>query len=146
MQFRPFPHVVLRFGLSLGLGLAVLLGSAGLVLATTLSLFVAHHSGAVVRAGWEASPETNPTSFNLSRKLPNEPNLTPSSPLASSGQRYYAYPDTCLAQRRVGWLPELAQYRFTLRGPGPAQAYLTAEPGPTGLVQRSWGTIKAMFR
>lgn len=146
MRFRINPRLFSHFGLRLGLGLGVLLGSAGLVLATTLSRLAADYSGSTVRVDWEVSTETDLTAFSLSRKLPNETDFTLLGSLAPTGQLRYAYLDTCLARSRSGLLAGPVVYRLTLCGPGPDRAYTTALEGTTGPVQRSWGTIKAMFR
>lgn len=138
-----YPH---RLFSRLGLGLAVLLGSAGLVLATTLSLFTASYTGSAVRVEWEVSTETDLTCFNLSRKLPDEADYSIIGSLHPTGQLRYAFADTCLAQGRSGLLSGPVAYRLTLCGPGPDHAYTTLVPGTTSPVQRSWGTIKAMFR
>ncbi|MGI4833942.1 MAG: hypothetical protein ACRYFK_10820 [Janthinobacterium lividum] len=146
MRLRATSPYFSRFGLRLGLGLAGLLGSAGLVLATTLSLFVASYTGSAVRVEWEVSTETDLTGFSLSRKLAEEADFSDLTTLAPTGQRYYTYADTSLVQGRAGLLPGPVLYRLTLHGPGPNQAYTTAVLGTTGLVARSWGTIKTMFR
>lgn len=146
MRFRAISRLFSRIGPRLGLGLGILLGSAGLVLASTLSRFAASYRGAAMRVEWAVSTETDLTGFNLSRKLPNEPDFTLLGTVAPTGQLHYTYTDTCLTQRRASLLAEPVVYRLTLRGPGPDHAYTTVVDGAAGPVQRSWGTIKAMFR
>jgi len=146
MRLRFTPRFFARYGLRLALGLVGWLSSAGLVLATTLSLFVASYTGSAVRVEWEVGTETDLTGFSLSRKLPEEADFTTLTTLAPTGQLHYAYADTSLHQGRSGLLQGPVLYRLTLRSPGPDQAYTTTVPGTTGLVARSWGTIKTMFR
>lgn len=140
------PRLFSRYGLRLALGLAGGLSSAGLVLATTLSLFTASYTGSVVRVEWEVGTETDLTGFSLSRQLPEEADFIALTTLAPTGQLRYAYADTSLHQGRSGLLQGPVVYRLTLRSPGPDQTYTTTVPGTTGPVARSWGTVKAMFR
>ena len=145
---RPLFHVRLSHvaGLRLGLGLGLLLASAGLALATTLLLFVATYDGSAVRVAWEVNTETDVTGFDLSRKTPAEADFYPLASIAATGQRHYTFTDTCLYQSRSGLLQGPVVYRLTLRGPGPDQAYTTSAAGTVSVVERSWGTIKSMFR
>jgi hypothetical protein len=137
-----FTSSLSRLGLRLSLGLAGLLGSAGLVLATTLSLFVARSTDTAVRVEWEVATETDLTAFSLSRKQAADPGFLPLTTLAPTGQRHYTYADTSLAPGPLGPV----MYRLTLHSAGPDQTYTTMVPGTMGLVARSWGTVKAMFR
>ena len=134
------------FGLRLGLGLGLLLGSAGLALATTLLLFVATYDGTAALVEWAVATETDLHGFDLSRKTPADSDFQPLTTLAPTGQLHYAFVDSCLYRGRSGLLPGPVVYRLTLRGPGPDQTYTTTAAGTMSVVQRSWGTIKVMFR
>jgi hypothetical protein len=133
-------------GLRLGLGLGLLLGSAGLAVATTLLLFLATYDGTAVHVAWAVTTETDITSFELSRKLPDTTDFEPIATLLPTGQRQYTFADTCLQAGRSGLLQGPVAYRLTLRGPGPDQAYTTTVAGTVSVMQRSWGTVKSMFR
>lgn len=141
------PHAA-RFlpglGLRLGLVLGLLLGSAGL--ATTLLLFLATYDGTAVRVASAVTTETDITSFKLSRRLPDTANFESIAALLPTGQRYYTFADTCLRTNRSGLLQGPVAYRVTLRGPSPDQAYTTTAAGTMSVVQRSWDTVKSMFR
>lgn len=141
-------RILSGFGLRLGLGLSLLLGSAGLALATTLLLFLATYDGEAAHVEWEVATETDPHGFDLSRKTPADNDFHPLATLAPTGQLHYAFADTCLYRGRSGLLPGPVVYRPTLRGPGPDQTYTntTTVAGTMSAVQRSWGTIKLMFR
>ncbi|TDN37342.1 hypothetical protein A8B98_02025 [Hymenobacter sp. UV11] len=133
------------FGLRLGLGLAVLLGSAGLALATTLLLFLATYDGTAAHVEWEVATETDLHGFDLSRKTPADSDFQPLATLTPTGRLRYTFVDSCLVQGRSGLLPGPVLYRLTLRGPGPDQTYTTTVAGTMSVVQRSWGSIKLMF-
>lgn len=152
--YLSFPHMSARrrlfsttsFSLRLSLGLAVLLGSAGLALATTLLLFLATYDGTAAHVEWEVATETDLRSFELSRKTPADADFQPLTALAPTGRLHYTFVDSCLYRGRSGLLPGPVLYRLTLRGPGPDQTYTTTLAGTVSVVQRSWGTIKSMFR
>ena len=135
-----------RWARSVSLGLGLLVGSAGLALATTLLLFGATYDGSGVRVEWEVATETDLTSFELSRKTPADTVFYLLSYLPATGQRHYIFADTCLYDSRAGLRQGPVAYRLVLRGPGPNQAYTTSVAGTTSGVARSWGTIKSMFR
>ena len=143
-------HYPLRFfsglGFRLGLGLGLLLGSAGLALATSLQLFMATYDGSAVRVDWEVSTETDITGFDLSRKTPDEVDFRLLKRITPTGQLRYIFADTCLYQSHSGLLQGPVVYLLTVRGPGPDQAYTTTVAGTVSTIERSWGTIKSMFR
>ncbi|NML67406.1 hypothetical protein HHL22_19560 [Hymenobacter sp. RP-2-7] len=137
---RPrFSYLLPRFGPRLGLGLAGLLAALPL-------LFAARHTSPAGRAGQGVSPETNLLGSGLSRKLTHQADFSSFTTVPPSGPRSYLYAPTSLYQGRAGRRPRPGRYRLTLRGPGPSHASPPAGPATTGLVARSWRTIKAMFR
>lgn len=146
MQHRYSSRFLSGLGRRLGLGLGLLLGSTGLALATSLLLFMATYDGTAVRVQWEVATETDITSFELSRKKPVDSDFEAIATVLPTGQLHYAYADTCLVEGRSGLLQGPVAYRLTLRGPGPDQTYVTTEAGTVSMVERSWGTIKSMFR
>ncbi|QKG53653.1 hypothetical protein [Hymenobacter sp. BRD67] len=117
-----------HFFFSRGWGLG--LGSAGLVLAITVLLAIAAHDGNAVQIGWGAATETDFQPMPGGTPA-SEPSYSSDSPLLPGS------PD--VRQTPV-------EYRFALDSPVPSQAYPTTEASTVGVVQRSWGTIKLMFR
>ena len=131
----------------------LVLWSAGVVTAATLTLFTAVYDGANVRVEWEVNTETDVTGFELARKAASETNYTTVSTTATTGQRRYLYLDTNVYRTTAGSstpTPTNAggpfTYRLTVRSTGGDQSYLTVLAGTPSAVQRSWGTIKSMFR
>lgn len=138
-------HVRLRAGL---LALLLLLGSAIAVYAATLTLFTAAYSGTVVKVEWEVSNEVDVTGFELARKAATESSYTAVTTTAATGQRRYSYLDANVYRGTgtAGTLGGPYTYRLTVRSPAGDQSYLTVLAGTPSAVQRSWGTIKSMFR
>ena len=131
----------------------LLLWSIGAAFAATLTLFSAAYDGANVRVQWEVNTETDVTGFELSRKAATETSFTAVSSVVPTGQRRYQYLDTNVYRSTPSGgtsTPALGSgpftYRLTVRGPGADQSYLTVLVGTPSAVQRSWGTIKSMFR
>ena len=132
----------LRAGL---LALLLVLGSAAAVYAATLTLFTAAYSGTVVKVEWEVSNEVDVTGFELARKSATDASYTLVNTTATTGQRRYLYTDTNV-YRTAGTTGGSYTYRLTVRSPAGDQSYLTVLAGTPSAVQRSWGTIKSMFR
>ena len=130
------------------LALLLVLGSAAAVYGATLVLFTAAYSGTVVRVEWEVSNEVDVTGFELARRSATETSYSVVSTAAATGQRRYLYLDTNVyrATTTVGALGGPYTYRLTVRSPAGDQSYLTVLAGTPSAVQRSWGTIKSMFR
>ena len=134
--------------------LLLVLWSVGLAMAASLTLFTAAYNGATVRVDWEVSTETDVTGFELSRKGATETSFTAVTSVVPTGQRRYQYLDTNVYRTTAGSTGTNAPaaggpftYRLTVRGPGGGeQSYLTVLAGTPSAVQRSWGTIKSMFR
>ena len=121
-----------------------------MALAATLTLFTASYDGANVRIEWEVNTETDVTGFELSRKSATETNYTAVSTFSPTGQRRYLYTDTNVYRTGGGTTTQSFggpfTYRLTVRSPSGDQSYLTVLSGTPSAVQRSWGTIKSMFR
>ena len=136
-------HIRLRAGL---LALLLVLGSVAAVYAATLTLFAAAYSGTVVKVDWEVSNEVDVTGFELARKSATETSYTMVSTTAATGQRRYLYIDTNVYRGTATTAGGPYTYRLTVRSPTGDQSYLTVLAGTPSAVQRSWGTIKSMFR
>jgi hypothetical protein len=126
------------------LAVLLVLGSVGTVYAATLTLFTAAYSGTVVKVEWEVDTEAGLTGFELARKSATESAYTVVSTTAVTGQRRYQYTDANVYRGTAGGGPYT--YRLSLRSPAGDQSYLTVLAGTPSAVQRSWGTIKSMFR
>lgn len=131
--------------------LLLVLFSIGTALAATLMLFTATYEGTNVRVEWEVNTEADVTGFELARKGATQASYTAVGSVVPTGQRRYVYLDANV-YRTTGATAAAATaggpftYRLTVRGPGGEQSYLTVLAGTPSAVQRSWGTIKSMFR
>lgn len=136
------------------LALLLMLGCVAVAYAATLTLFSAAYTGSTVRVDWEVSTETDVTGFELSRKSSTETSFTVVNTTAANGQRRYQYLDTNVYRLSGSGTPVPTPaagngpytYRLTVRSPNGDQSYLTLLAGTPSAVQRSWGTIKSMFR
>lgn len=135
------------------LALLLVLGTVAVAYAATLTLFTAAYSGTIVRVEWEVNTETDVTGFELARRAANETAYTIVNTTATSGQRRYLYLDTNVYRTTGGGASTTPNagngpytYRLTVRSPVGDQSYLTVLAGTPSAVQRSWGTIKSMFR
>ena len=132
--------------------LLLVLWSAVMAMAASLTLFTSVYNGANVRVEWEVNTETDVTGFELARKAATETSYTVVNTVVPTGQRRYLYLDTNVYRTTAGGTPTALAgsgpftYRLTVRGPGGDQSYLTVLAGTPSAVQRSWGTIKSMFR
>ncbi|WP_345238052.1 hypothetical protein [Hymenobacter saemangeumensis] len=133
--------------------LLLVLLSTTLALAVTVTLFTASYDGSNVRIEWEVSSETDVSSFDLYRKAASESSFSLVSNTMPTGQRRYQFLDTNVY--RVTGAGTVANpsasgpftYRLTVRSTGGGeQSYTTILAGTPSAVQRSWGTIKSMFR
>ena len=123
------------------------------------------YSPADQRASWRASGSTpGGTAFfrGVMRSLPLGIDTSVNSPFSSrvltvvpTGQRRYQYLDPNVYRPAVGGMAPGSSggplggpftYRLTVRSASGDQSYSTLLVGTPSAVQRSWGTIKSMFR
>ena len=135
--------------------LLLVLWSVAAAVAATLTVFTAVYDGTRVRVEWEVNTEADVTGFELSRKAASESSYTSVATVVPTGQRRYQYYDANVFRAAPGTtVPPSSTtlgsgpftYRLTIKGPGGDQSYLTVLAGTPSSVQRSWGTIKSMFR
>ena len=123
---------------------SLLLLSRLAVLAATLPAFTVTLDGSNARVEWEVSTEADVTSFDLSRKGATDPAYSTLSSILPTGQRRYLFTDRNVYGGASGGP---FTYRLSVHGaPGPAQSYTATLAQTPSAVQRSWGTIKSMFR
>lgn len=129
-----------------GLLLLVLLLSSLAAAAATVTAFTVGLDGSNVRVEWEVNSEADVTSFDLLRKGSSDPSYVLLTTVSPTGQRRYLYTDHNVYRGAAGSGP--FSYRLTMHGgPGTAElSYTTTLAQTPSAVQRSWGTIKSMFR
>jgi hypothetical protein len=106
--------------------------------------FVATYQGADIRLEWKVSEETGVSGFEVSRKKDGDAGYSRLTELAASNQAVYSWVDDNLY--KDGDAMENISYRLTANtSSGPKYFYTNIQHSPTA-VQRSWGSIKSMFR
>jgi hypothetical protein len=122
--------------------LVLLLLSVSLVFGATITLFQASYDDANAQITWEVGSEAGVENYELYRKANNEPAFTKLTTIAPSGQDHYRYLDSEV-HREVGGP---FTYRLTVRTTATDHSYLSTLDQAPSAVQRSWGSIKSMFR
>jgi len=132
--------------------LVLVLWSITVAYAATVTLFTSVYENSNVRLEWEVNTETDVTGFELARKGALETNFTAVTSVVLTGQRRYQYLDANVYRTSGGATTATNlgggpfTYRLTVRSPNGDQNYLSILAGTPSAVQRSWGTIKSMFR
>ena len=109
-----------------------------------LQSFVAAYQGADIRLEWKVGEETGVSSYEISRKKEADASYARLSEIPASGQSTYSWVDDNLY--KDGDAMENISYRLTaITSSGPRYFYANIQHSPTA-VQRSWGSIKSMFR
>ena len=124
--------------------LLVLLG-AFTALGATITLFQATFDGTSVRVEWEATSEAGVDGYEIWRKANNEPSFTRLNVTPPSGPHRYLFLDTNVFRGTAGNSGPFT-YRLTVHTTTGDQNYTTVLNVTPSAVQRSWGSIKSMFR
>ncbi len=109
-----------------------------------VSSFLATYQGADIRLEWKISDESGVSSYEISRKKDSDAAYGRLSEIPASNQGTYVWVDDNLY--KDGDAMENISYRLTANtSAGPKYFYTNIQHSPTA-VQRSWGSIKSMFR
>ena len=106
--------------------------------------FTASYQGADIRLEWKVSEETGVTVYEISRKKDSDANYYRLTEVAATSAGSYTWLDDNLY--KDGDASENINYRLTaVSSSGQKSFYTNIQHSPTA-VQRSWGSIKSMFR
>lgn len=109
-----------------------------------VSSFLATYQGADIRLEWKISDESGVSGYEISRKKDSDASYGRLSETTASNQGTYVWVDDNLYKN--GDAMENISYRLTANtSAGPKYFYTNIQHSPTA-VQRSWGSIKSMFR
>jgi hypothetical protein len=122
--------------------LLLLLPSVFLAFGANITLFQASYDNSNAQVVWEVASEAGVQNYELYRKANNEPAFTRLTTVPPSGQDHYRYLDNDV-YREVGG-PFI--YRLTVRTIATDQSYVITLGQAPSAMQRSWGSIKSMFR
>lgn len=110
--------------------------------APVLEYLTAESDGADVLLKWGIPNETGITQFKVYRKMPGTSSFEFLADLNPSGVTHYVFRDDKFYKEA----PLNIEYRLTVvRGTSTYHFYTTMLHNPTS-VQRTWGSIKSMFR
>ena len=100
--------------------------------------------GADVLLEWEPETEKDVVEYRLFRKFNNEPTLTHVSTVEASGKRVYKFLDDEIFKNSSRVINYELHVIIKDR-PEPHKFHASLSHNPTS-IQRTWGSIKAMFR
>ncbi len=131
---------------------AVFIIGTAFAMAAEVSRFVAAFAGTDVRLEWQVEDESNIAAFEVWRKKADESSYTRINIVNTNGSgSYYLLDDGLYKNAATAEKPAQANalsYRLALKlqnGTTGQSYFVTVSQGPSA-VQRSWGSIKAMFK
>ncbi|QJX46004.1 hypothetical protein HMJ29_03250 [Hymenobacter taeanensis] len=123
--------------------LVLLSGGVLLAYGATITSFQATYNDTHVVVEWEANHDGDVQEYTLFRKANNEPSFSKLTSLEPSNQRTYQYVDQN-SYHGLGGGP--FTYRLQLRTAAGQQSFYTVLNQTPSAVERSWSSIKLMFR
>ncbi|MGB3617471.1 MAG: hypothetical protein WBA12_05085 [Catalinimonas sp.] len=110
-----------------------------------VSTFTASYQSTDVRLDWSVSEETGVTRYEVYRKRGEEESFQKLTSVDPSGEGQYHVIDDNLYKNTDA--PHSMEYRLTVVAGGAQEThyYASISHNPTA-IQRSWGSIKSMFR
>jgi len=109
-----------------------------------VSSFQAVYQGADIRLEWKVAEESEVTVYEISRKKETDAGYTKLTDVAQTSVGSYLWVDDNLYKDGEG-LENISYRLAAITGSGPKYFYANIQHSPTA-VQRSWGSIKSMFR
>jgi hypothetical protein len=122
----------------------LLISSLAWAMEGALLYFQAAMQGSSVKLDWEMANESGISSYELFRKSNLEPTYKKVITLSPNGSRRYSFIDTD-ANPDFSVSGQIT-YKLTLNTSGSDVSHYTTLSQAPSSVQRSWGSIKSMFR
>jgi len=107
--------------------------------------FIATSTGTEVKLTWRVDSEIDLQSFEISRKLPSDQAYFKIATVTPNGTGEYQYIDVLNNKPLSMSSTNGYSYRLLVRSSNNAVTYYASTGGATA-VQRSWGSIKSMFK
>ncbi|MCB9232551.1 MAG: hypothetical protein H6581_12850 [Bacteroidia bacterium] len=120
----------------------ILLGNVVLAQNVSLSYFNASPDGADVLVSWEIPSESGVTDFKIYRKIKDETNYRYLDKIEPNGSLGYTYLDYTIFKDT----PKEITYKLQVTKNGVVYNFTTTIVHNPTSVQRTWGSIKAMFK
>lgn len=121
--------------------LAIALGGVQLI----VNNFIATSIGNEIKLNWKVDSELELQNFELSRKSPSDNAYIKIANIAPNGTGEYQYIDALGAKPLNMGSTNGYSYKLLARSSNNAVSYYASTGGATA-VQRSWGSIKSMFK
>jgi hypothetical protein len=122
---------------------SLLCGGALLAYGASVTLFQADYDGTDVRVAWEVPNESGVQEYQVFRKANNEPSFSMLASVNPNAQHHYEYIDQ---NSYHGLSGAPFTYRLAVRSAAGHEHFHTVLNETPSVMQRSWGTIKSMFR
>ena len=113
---------------------------------TALQYFQAIPEGSEIRLDWEVNSENGINRFEVFRKLEGEPLFYRIATVTPNGLKRYSYEDADMFRNDQANPQKTIQYKLSILGSGGETAHYATVLFNPSAVQRSWGSIKSMFR
>jgi hypothetical protein len=107
--------------------------------------FTATSTGNEIKLNWIVDSELELQNFELSRKSPSDNSYLKIVTIAPNGTGEYQYIDALAAKQLSTGSTNGYSYKLVARSANNAFTYYSSTGGATA-VQRSWGSIKSMFK
>lgn len=107
--------------------------------------FIATSTGNEIKLNWKVDSELELQSFELSRKSPSDNAYLKIAIIAPNGTGEYQYIDALGMKQLNTGSTNGYSYKLVARSANNALTYYSSTGGATA-VQRSWGSIKSMFK
>ncbi len=108
----------------------------------TLNYFTASPDGSDVVVTWEVPDEAGISNFKILRKIDDDPGYKFLEEMKPDGKRAYQYADYTIFKEA----PKTISYKLQVYRNGMIYTFFTSIVHNPTSVQRTWGSIKSMFR
>ncbi|MDX5349043.1 MAG: hypothetical protein LPK19_17570 [Hymenobacteraceae bacterium] len=133
-----------RIAAPLFLFLLIVLSTVAFSLNNSLNYFQAGFEGADIKLEWEMGHENGLSRFDVYRKAESETSYKKITTVLPNGARRYVIMDTDLYKSNT--TAGSISYRLTVWSNSGDMSYYANVTQTPSAVQRSWGSIKSMFR
>jgi len=113
---------------------------------TALQYFQAIPEGSEIRLDWEVDNESGVSRFEIFRKMEGEASYARISTVSPNGMRRYSYMDSDMFRNETSQPQKTIFYKLSIVSAGAETAHYASVSYNPSAVQRSWGSIKSMFR
>lgn len=110
---------------------------------TTVQYFTANYVGTDVKLEWRVGDDASVEFFEVARKRPDETAFTRITSMNANGTGLYTFVDDQLYKSGQA---STVSYRLTMKSSAGVSTHITSIAHNPTAVQRTWGSIKSMFK